>query len=121
MLGSVGPRKETQMDTILRNARVHDDASDRLVDIGIVDGKIAKMHPSLQADGREYDLDGRLVTGGFIESHIHLDKSCILDRCKSAKGDLDEAIQEVAKAKAAFTPEDVYERGKRPRACHSQV
>ena len=42
-----------------------------------------------------------------------MDKSCILDRCKSEKGHLDEAIGEVAKAKKAFTPEDVYERGKR--------
>jgi cytosine deaminase len=101
------------MDTILRNARVGDDTSDHLVDIGIADGKIATIQQSLQAEGQEYDLDGRMVTGGFIESHIHLDKSCILERCKSVKGDLDEAIGEVAKAKAEFTPEDVYERGKR--------
>ena len=54
-----------------------------------------------------------MVTSGFVESHIHLDKSCILERCQSNKGDLDEAIQEAAKAKAEFTVEDVYERGKR--------
>jgi cytosine/creatinine deaminase len=101
------------MDTILRNARVHDQRIDHLVDIGIADGRIAVIQPDLPAEGREYDLDGRLVTGGFIETHIHLDKSCILERCKSDKGDLDEAIREVAQAKAAFTPEDVYERGKR--------
>jgi len=101
------------MDTILRNARVGDDTSGPLVDIGIADGKIAAIQQSLQADGQEYDLEGRMVTSGFIESHIHLDKSCILERCKSVKGDLEEAIGEVAKAKAAFTPEDVYERGKR--------
>ena len=71
------------------------------------------MQKDLRADGQEFDLAGNMVTGGFIETHIHLDKSCILDRCKSDKGDLDEAIQEVAQAKAAFTPEDVYERGKR--------
>ncbi len=101
------------MDTILRNARVHNDSIDRLVDIGLADGKIAVIQTDLHADGEEYDLDGRMVTGGFIETHIHLDKSCILERCKSDKGDLDEAIQEVAKAKAAFTAEDVYARGKR--------
>ncbi len=101
------------MDTILRNACVDECPDDHLVDIGIADGKIVTIQQSLQADGQEYDLDGRMVTGGFIESHIHLDKSCILERCKSVKGDLDEAIGEVAKAKARFTPEDVYERGKR--------
>ena len=54
-----------------------------------------------------------MVTAGFIESHIHLDKSCLLDRCKSEKGDLSEAIEEVAGAKKEFTAEDVYDRGKR--------
>jgi len=48
-----------------------------------------------------------------LETHIHLDKSCILDRCKAEKGDLEEAIGEVARAKTVFTPEDVYARGKR--------
>ncbi len=53
------------------------------------------------------------MTSGFVESHLHLDKSCILERCQTARGDLDEAIREVAKAKAAFTSEDVYVRGQR--------
>jgi cytosine deaminase len=53
------------------------------------------------------------VSPGFVETHIHLDKSCILDRCKSDRGDLEEAIAEAAKAKAAFTPEDVRSRAVR--------
>ena len=52
------------------------------------------------------------MTPGFIETHIHLDESCILDRCSSNKGDLAEAIEEVAKAKKGFTLEDVYDRAK---------
>ena len=58
-------------------------------------------------------MRGRLVSSGLIETHIHLDKSAILDRCKADKGDLEEAIGEVAKAKKNFTPEDVYSRAKR--------
>lgn len=101
------------MDLIIRNARI-DDGSDRPpVDIGIDGGRIAAIEPNLAAEGETLDVGGRLATPGFVETHIHLDKSCILDRCKSEKGDLDEAIEEVAKAKKAFTPEDVYERGKR--------
>ena len=100
------------MDLILRNARTPDDA-ETLVDIGIDKGRIAAIRPGLAAEGEEIQLDGRLVSPGFIETHIHLDKSCILDRCQAKKGDLDEAIGEVAKAKKAFTPEDVYERAKR--------
>ncbi|MCS0501966.1 amidohydrolase family protein [Ancylobacter mangrovi] len=100
------------MDLIIRNARLPD-APEHLTDIGISAGRIAAIEPNLSAEGEELDVGGRLVAPGFVETHIHLDKSCILDRCQSQKGDLAEAIGEVAKAKAGFTPEDVYQRGKR--------
>lgn len=101
------------MDLILRNAAIAERAAPETFDIGIDGGRIAAIEPRLEADGPEIDLAGRLVSSGFIETHIHLDKSCIVDRCKAEKGDLDEAIGEVAKAKKAFTPEDVYARAKR--------
>ena len=101
------------MDTILRNARIENGAGNILVDIGIDKRRIAAIQPDLAAEGDEVQLGGRLVTAGFIESHIHLDKSYLLDRCKSEKGDLSEAIEEVARAKKEFTAEDVYNRGKR--------
>jgi len=85
------------MDLILRNARLVG-AEDSLSDIGIDKGKIVALSPALSAEGETIDLGGRLVSAGFIETHIHLDKSCILDRCKSDRGDLEEAIAEAAKA-----------------------
>src|SRR5271170_3560448 len=100
------------MDLILRNARPIG-AEQQLTDIGIADGRIAAIAPDLAAEGETIDLGGRLVSPGFVETHIHLDKSCILDRCKSDRGDLAEAIAEAAKAKAAFTPEDVQSRAVR--------
>lgn len=100
------------MDLIVRNARLPDDPA-RTVDIGIAGGKIAAIEPNLSADAETLDAGGRLVSPGFVETHIHLDKSCILDRCQAQRGDLEEAIAEVAKAKRDFTPEDVYERGRR--------
>jgi cytosine deaminase len=100
------------MDLILRNARLIG-AEHEMTDIGIVGGKIADVRPNLSAEGETIDLGGRLVSSGLIETHIHLDKSAILDRCKADKGDLEEAIGEVAKAKKNFTPEDVYNRAKR--------
>lgn len=102
------------MDLILRNARIagHKERS-TLFDIGIDKGKIAAIAPGLAARGRAIDVGGRLVTPPFVETHIHLDKSCILARCKSKKGTLEEAIGEVAKQKKGFTPEDVYRRAKR--------
>ena len=70
------------------------------------------FNPSSPQTGETLDLGGRLVSPGLIETHIHLDKSRILDRCKAEKGDLEEAIGEVAKQKKSFTPEDVYARAK---------
>ena len=59
------------------------------------------------------DLGGRLVAPGFIETHIHLDKACILDRCQAERGDLAEAIDEVARVKREFTADDVNARARR--------
>ena len=101
------------MDTILRNVRVSDGPDSPLVDIGIENGRIASIQPGLNADAQVYDLGGALVTPGFVETHIHLDKSCILDRLSSQRGGLDDAIGEVARLKQGFTAEDVYERAKR--------
>jgi len=100
------------MDLILRNARLVG-AERQTTDIGIAGGRIADIRPGLSAEAETIDLQGRLVSSGLIETHIHLDKSAILERCKADKGDLDEAIREVAKAKKAFTPEDVYQRARR--------
>ena len=99
------------MDLILRNARVAGNEG-VAADIGIDKGRIAVIQPKLAAEGETLDLGGRLVTPGFIETHIHLDKSRILGRCKAEKGDLEEAIGEVAKQKKLFTAEDVYQRAK---------
>src|SRR5262245_40475513 len=99
------------MDLILRTARVVGNEA-VTADIGIDKGRIAAIAPHLAAEGEELDLAGRLVTPGFIETHIHLDKSRILGRCKAEKGDLEEAIGEVHKQKQLFTAEDVYKRAK---------
>jgi cytosine deaminase len=102
------------MDLILRRARPSNRLEgEGLFDIGIERGRIAAIEPTLAAEGREIDCAGRLVSPGLIETHIHLDKSCILDRCKAETGDLDEAIREVAAAKKKFTPEDVHARARR--------
>ena len=101
------------MDTVLRNARIEDGPDSPVLDIGIADGRIAAIEAGLNAEGEEFDLGGRLVTPGFVETHIHLDKSCILDRISTRQGGLEEAIGEVARLKGEFTAEDVYQRAKR--------
>ncbi len=94
------------MELVVKNARLPESGYP-IADIGISGGMIAAIEPIIAADGPVIDVAGRLVSPGFVETHIHLDKSCILDRCTSTRGDLQEAIAESAKAKAAFTPEDV--------------
>ena len=98
------------MDLILRNARIAGDGEGAEVDVGIEAGRFAAIEPGLSAVGREIDVGGRLLAPGFVETHLHLDKSCLLDRCTSEQGTLAEAIAEVGKAKRAFTAEDVRER-----------
>ena len=101
------------VDLILRNARI--DGRDDGVDIAIAAGKIAAIEPArhMRIAPNALDVDGRYVSPGFVETHVHLDKSCIADRCSSREGTLAEAIREVAKAKAAFTADDVHERAAR--------
>ena len=99
------------MDLILRNAHVAGREDRGALDVGVEAGRIVAIEPALAADGPEMELAGRLLAPGFVETHIHLDKSRILDRCAAQTGSLDEAIAEVAAAKRDFTPEDVYARG----------
>jgi cytosine/creatinine deaminase len=99
------------LDLVLRNARIHGRGA-AMFDIGTASGKIVEIG-QIASDAATEDAGGRLVTAGFVETHIHLDKSCILDRCHSEKGTLQEAIAQVAAAKRAFSEEDVYERGRR--------
>jgi cytosine deaminase len=53
------------------------------------------------------------VLPGLIETHIHLDKSCLLDRCNCQSGSLAEAVAAVTRAKQDFTEDDVYGRASR--------
>ena len=99
------------MDLILRHAHVAGREAEGVLDIGIAAGRIAVIAPDLAAEGPQIELAGRLVAPGFVETHIHLDKSRILARCASDRGTLEEAIEEVARAKLGFTAEDVHARG----------
>jgi len=100
------------LDLILRQARIA--GRGEPLDIGIAGGRIAALKPTLACEAKdEQQLDGRFVFPGFVETHIHLDKSCILDRCRSEDSSLGEAIREVAAAKRSFTEEDIYSRARR--------
>jgi len=83
------------------------------VDVGVAAGRIAAVAPRLQADAQAIPANGCLLVPGLVETHVHLDKTCILDRCPASEGSVAEAVRLTSKAKAGFTPEDVYARGQR--------
>ena len=99
-------------DLILREANIGG-REGAPMDIGVVGGRIATVEPHLTGAGPEHSLAGCLVLPGLVETHIHLDKSCLLGRCHCHEGTLAEAIGAVAAAKRGFTEEDVYQRAQR--------
>src|SRR3954463_6949392 len=100
------------LDLILRQGRLTG-SDPALVDIGVSAGRIVDIAARIDADAAEEQLDGRLVIAGFVETHIHLDKSCILERCNCERGTLEEAIETVAAAKRTFTEADIHARAQR--------
>jgi cytosine deaminase len=100
------------LDFVLRNASIGG-REQQTADVAIAAGRIVEIAPRIVADVPAEDVAGRLVVAGFVETHIHLDKSCILDRCASHEGTLAEAIAEVAKAKRGFSEDDIYQRARR--------
>src|SRR4030081_3672926 len=101
----------TAFDLIFRRAATL--SSDTPVDIGVSDGRIVAIAPRLESRAREIHVDGRLVLPGFVDTHIHLDKACLLGRCGHDHGSVADAIAAVAAMKRDFTVEDVYARGSR--------
>src|SRR5579863_2107053 len=101
------------MDLIIRDARILRDGELVNADIAVRGQTIAAIAPALAAEGPELKADDCLVVSGLIETHIHLDKTCILDRCRIEEGTVAEAVRETAAAKRGFTAEDVYARGRR--------
>jgi len=102
-----------RMDLIVRNVRLADRPSTELVDIGVTGGKIVAVAPGLAGANETYDGGGRLVCPGLIETHIHLDKSRIIDRCPpEAQRDIS-PMRQVAAMKPGFTVEDVRRRAER--------
>ncbi|BBE74815.1 amidohydrolase family protein [Oharaeibacter diazotrophicus] len=86
---------------------------DGLADVAVAGGRIVDIGTGFTCEAGETDVGGRLLFAGFVETHIHLDKAGIVGRCRICAGTLAEAVAETARAKAAFTVEDVYERAAR--------
>jgi cytosine deaminase len=95
------------MDLVIRNARVFGGAP---VDIGVQGGKIVAVEANLATPAPVFDAAGKLACAGLVETHIHLDKSRIIDRCPPEDGRNANAVPRVAAVKPSFTEADVYQR-----------
>ena len=99
------------LDLVLRGARIAGGDTDAPpMDIGISGGRIAAIEPEIGSGADALDLDGRLVSAGLVETHIHLDKSRIVERCAPAAGRARDHMERVSAVKPGFTVEDVYAR-----------
>jgi cytosine/creatinine deaminase len=101
------------MDLVVRNVRLANNSAAEPVDIGVAGEKIAAIAKGLPAGPETYDADGRLACGGLIETHIHLDKSRILDRAPPETVRRISPMKQVAALKRGFTVEDVHARAER--------
>ncbi len=102
------------LDFIVRNARRAEAAAGpELVDIGFAAGRIAAIEPHIAAEAPSFDAEGCLCCAGLIETHIHLDKSRIIERCapEPTRSQPDH-MRRVQAVKESFTVEDIYNRAK---------
>jgi cytosine deaminase len=108
--GSTGNAKQfIPLDLIIRNARLSARPGEPL-DIGIEAGRIAAIERNIAADAAVYDAHGMLACPGLIESHIHLDKSRIIDRCAPQERATLSPVFGVTPVKKTMTVEDVRAR-----------
>jgi cytosine deaminase len=101
------------MDLIVRRAQLTDRPSGQYLDIGIDGGRIVSIEPNLAAEGATYDAAGRLVCGGLVETHIHLDKAHLLDRRPAQAGRNINPVPYTSAIKPEISKEDVYARAER--------
>ena len=98
------------MDLVVRNARLASAPEAAPVDIGVENGRIVAVQPGLATEAPSYDAEGRLTCAGMVETHIHLEKSRIADRCAPETGRQPMAMERVSAVKHTFSVEDAYRR-----------
>jgi len=80
-------------------------------DLWVENGLFVNENIIKKKNAQIIDLEGKLIIPGLVESHLHLDKACILHRCEPKLGTLTEAIETTAREKLKFNEEDIFKRG----------
>ena len=100
-------------ELLLRNCRLlHPTEPIASVDIAIAAGKIAAIAPQIpNSASLEIDVEGRLVSPPFVESHIHLDSALTAGEPRwNQSGTLFEGIEIWRDRKQTLSLEDVKQR-----------
>ncbi|MBD0382655.1 amidohydrolase family protein [Paenibacillus sp. WST5] len=66
--------------------------------------------PGNAEDMAVIDLEGKILLPGFVDSHMHLDKSFSLTSVENISGTLEEAVRNYSQASPAFTKEEIKSR-----------
>lgn len=100
----------TAFDLLLCGGRLADGSA---ADVGCRDGVIAEVGDLAgRAAHRVVECEGRAVTPGLVDAHVHLDKALLSARAPGVRGTLEEAIRVTGEAKRRFTVEDIRARAR---------
>lgn len=102
------------MSWLLSNARIDD--GEQLYDIHIVANQIKTIHPTTSGVSgikteNHWNLAGKVLLPGLIETHAHLDKT--YTQIENSSGDLEGAIAAMREVQAIRTEESIYHRAER--------
>ena len=85
-----------------------------LARISLAQGRIASVRPSGGSAGAgDWDLQGALALPGFVDAHVHLDKTFTLPRIRHIEPGLLGAIDAMLADRAGWTATDVRQRAER--------
>lgn len=102
------------MDFVIRNARLAGQLPEAPpMDIGFEQGRIKAIERSIASQAPSYDAKGCLACAGLVETHIHIDKSRIIDRCAPQPRATYSPVKGVAPIKDTMTVEDTYRRAEK--------
>lgn len=102
------------MDIVIKNGKIV--GLNEVLDIGIQDGRIVEVAQTISEKGKTtIDAKGQIVSPGFVDPHVHLDKCLSIDTTKGDRkaANIAEMVLVQRELKKGFTKEDVEDRATR--------
>ena len=102
------------MDIVIKNGNIV--GPNEVMDIGIQDGRIVEVAQTIKEKGKTtIEAKGQIVSPGFVDPHVHLDKCLSIDTTKGDRkaSNIAEMVIAQRELKKKFTKEDVEDRATR--------